>query len=364
MFSRVFFCIIASFFCFSKIFAQNETTQTTIEAALEIGSGTIRFCIATIVREDGSVSIKEILFEKSNEVLFANNAAANDNILDETIFQEALHTLKIFKDTAAENKVLKIHGIATDIFRKAKNGREFIENLSHELDWEIKIINQNKEGRLGFLTIAHIVGLYNPPINHDQLVAWDAGNSSAQLTILNQKGEFIVYQSPFGLTPIRKILQKIRDNNKNQSILDNSPAIDTLTTNPVLKEELDELINYLIENSLDIPSAIADTIRDGVVVRKFNGGMLQHLFHADHERLLTKTEIMAEIERCANKTDIEIEQMYGSTEIEAESLILKLVSLYFLMEKFDIPWIRFAKLTSGNSYGIFLDSLDSSNRKE
>lgn len=324
---------------------EGSSSHTARKAALDIGSGTIRICIANVSVKDNIPRIYKIFAEKKQEIPFANEAGKNNNILDEAIYQQALSTLHKFKKLSDENGVQKIIGVATDIFRKASNGTEFIERLSRESGIDIRIISQDKEGELGFLTVSHVANTFNPPIDAERMVAWDNGNSSMQLSAL-QKGSMVVYKSPFGLFPVEEALAEVRMNMNGSAPKE---------INPISLEEADQLTAYLIQRSPEASNEMLDAIRNGTVVRKHGNGIFPALFKANDKKVITKIEVQETIEKFLGKTDKEINHIVNLGE-ESETVLLRLITLYAIMEKFDIPAVRCAKVTSGNTYGIFLDT--------
>lgn len=306
---------------------QNLNNEITRAAAIEIGSGVIRFCVADISFGQIQPRIEKIHIEKTKDVFFAENAKRN-NILDEDIYIKALENLKKYQKIASELDVQKIRVIATDIFRKANNGSDFILRLSSELKWNIQIIDQDQEGELGFLTIAHAVSQEISSINFHQLVAWDSGNSSAQLTIFGENKGFSVYKSPFGRIPIQLAYEA---GQKERSV----------PKNFISEGEAYQLIDHLIENSPAVPEEIASVIRSGTVVRKYSNILITQIF-GNHLSLLTKEEIKNLLHIYLEKTN-NLEQ------------VLMIVSIYSIMKKLDMPFIKFTKVTAGNVYGIFLD---------
>jgi exopolyphosphatase/pppGpp-phosphohydrolase len=81
--------------------------------------------------------------------------------------QQLYDTVVSFKKSASEQGCLKIVGIATAVFRKARNGQSLLDRLKTELGVyvlgffandlrkffrQVDVISQAEEGKLGFLT--------------------------------------------------------------------------------------------------------------------------------------------------------------------------------------------------------------------
>lgn len=315
-------------------------------AAIEIGSGKIRLCIADLSQS----GIDKIDVEKEQALNFADFAHQNQGILSEKIREEALKVLSEYKKIALQLSVVKCRAFATDIFRdrkKAVNGQEFINDLSQALDIPIVIIDQDTEGRLGYLTIAHIVSKYFPPISEEQLVTWDSGRSSAQLTAKKNR-KFEVYQNPFGVVPIQKMLEELRAQRNQRQ----------LTLNPISTLEINEMIKKLKSEGNPASSELAKVFATGTVVRKYSSKMLVRTFQVDANRVLKKEEVKDAMDRFAGKTDAQIIHMTGGyPDVDPPMLMMSLFGMYAIMDRFSIASIQFAETPAGNTYGMLLDHL-------
>lgn len=320
----------------------------SIQAAIEVGSGKVRYCVAEI--KDGA--IQEILEEGQQELKFADIAHLNGNVLTKKIEEECHKVLAHFKERALQLKAKNIKAVATDLFRdpkKAKNGKEFIENLSKKLSINIEIIDQDYEGKLGYLTIAHIVSKYTPQIPFENLLTWDSGRSSAQLTY-KQGIHFEVYKSPFGVIPIQKIVETYRK----------EEGRDQETLTPFSSSEIEKVISHLIEESLPLPPKMEKLISSLTTVRKYGSAMLVRTFGPLENKVLTKEEVKETLLKFAYKNDDEIIQMTGGhKDVDPQMLMLSLIGMLAMMLRFSIPSIRFAETPAGNTYGILLSSLNS-----
>lgn len=317
-----------------------------IYAAIEIGSGKTRLCIAEIADS----SIEKIYFEKEEELHFADYAHQHQGILDEEILKKAIEVLSGYKQIATQFNVQKIKCIATDIFRdtqKASSGKEFIHELSQKLDIHIQIIDQQREGLLGFLTISHIIRHYQPPIVNTDLIAWDSGRSSAQLT-MKHNHTFEVYQNSFGVIPIQRVLEEIRKTR-------GQPQTSLI---PISSDEIQTTIDHLKLQAEEISPSMVDKISSGVVVRKYGSKMLVRAFQVDALRLLEKEEIKDILKQFSGKTEHDIISITGGhQDVDPSMLIMSLLGMYAIMDKFGINSIRFVQTPAGNTYGLLLENL-------
>ncbi len=340
-------CLISLFeLSASPLFEEKSPmNNASLYCGIEVGSGLVRMCIADVSGEGDKRMIDNIRREVQIPVLFADQAALHNNILSEGVYQEALAVLTQYKAIAYQLGSPKMYAVATDIFRKSHNGPEFIDRLSRDLDFSIEIIDQNKEGELGFYSIAHVISQDFPSLDKEHLVSWDSGNSSAQISVLGPNHEILTYKSPFGLVPLRLALEEIR---KAQF------AYASSMINPIPLLEAEALIAYIRNNLPEVPKNIADAIRVGVVVRKFSMSRLNDVFGKREDQFLTIQEVKEMLDRLIDKSDDEIKSILGSIGLDPKYVVLTLISLYATMDKLEIAGIRFARVC-GNTYGLLLD---------
>ncbi len=84
-------------------------------------------------------------------------------------------------------------GIATAAYRIARNGQDLVDRIRQEVGIQVRIISQEEEGLFGFMTLACECG-----ISAHQLVAWDTGAGSLQITYLDDHGVHCHYMAELG----------------------------------------------------------------------------------------------------------------------------------------------------------------------
>lgn len=141
-------------------------------AALDIGSGSTKLLIARV--DKCQRKILEITSEKNFAFKFKEALHLNEGRLPEEEFMKLKNTLMgLKKETAGYN----ISGVATEVFRQARNGKTFITRLSKETGIPIKLINQEEEAHLGFWGAVAVTGK-----KPSEIVVWDIGGGSMQMT--------------------------------------------------------------------------------------------------------------------------------------------------------------------------------------
>lgn len=132
-----------------------------------------------------------------------------DDRLSEEIQSSGLQFFKVIMSTIKEHskrhepentvtdRNIDIIAIGTEVFRKAKNGEEFLKRVESESDLKNELISHDMEAELGYLTGEAAVltidkndlSLLNPLgcNNKKDLAVYDSGGGSSQITWKNQK---------------------------------------------------------------------------------------------------------------------------------------------------------------------------------
>ncbi len=142
--------------------------------ALDIGSGSTKFTLAKVdLCENKIISIiKKAQFPFK----FKEHLSYNNGILKEDIYQQAATKLKPYLDSL-EIKRDHIRAVATEVFRQAINGKEFIDHLSQTIGVTIHLISQEDEALLGFKGAQVVTGK-----KASDILVWDIGGGSMQMT--------------------------------------------------------------------------------------------------------------------------------------------------------------------------------------
>lgn len=265
-------------------------------------------------------------------------------IIDQAIVEIALDKLQKIKLIADRYQTNKIVGIATEAFRVAKNGPEVIKLLSDELGFKISIIDQYKEGELGYLTFIQIArqsGLIS------SVVSWDTGKGSEQLSMRDEMGEMHIYKTKLGYTICSEQIfaKQIRKIEPRESY------------NPISQDEIDQLVSILNENETEIPPQwLREAALTTHVVRLYTTTLFPTLFGVDEKPKVSLAEVKHVISRMVNKTDSQIEMEFGKSLPYLGHLPLYIAMLQATMERIGIPEITYVYQASstGNTQGMLL----------
>ena len=194
----------------------------------------------------------------------SEDLASHEGYISIEMQQKANEILARFKEEAlAASKGypdIEFSGIATAVFRKAENGKDLLQKIEKDLGIHFQILSQEEEGRLGFLSAK----ILYPEIDEEDLLVWDSGNGSFQITA--KIGDtYKIYQGPLGHGTVRVLLSKEIRGGK---VLEGH-----VSGNPVQMDETPQIARR-IENLLpEIPSWLQDKLNSKkTVVATFGDG--------------------------------------------------------------------------------------------
>ena len=213
--------------------------------AFDVGSGMTKVQLAdvNISAKNGSGSIVRTLLEAEISVLFGGDWKASKNgCLSEAIMLEGLQAIKQLLEMAkaeAGEVDVEIAAVATEVFRKAKNGPEYLARVQ-EFGLPVQVVTQETEAELGFST-----AMSSGKFLRTKVMSWDSGGGSFQITALrssSSNGNFECYLGEFGSTVITSFLvQDLR-----RQVLDMKGFADgTTKVNPVSAAEAQAMIDHI-----------------------------------------------------------------------------------------------------------------------
>ena len=159
-----------------------------IRASFDIGSDTTKMVVAkvnTCLNKKG-----QILLEKSVAIPFK---VAIDNSkngeFDSEIQSLGITELGKLKEEASSLTPKRYVAVATSAFRKATNGEAYAKRIERILGITFKIIDQKTEAILG-----HLGAMQVATDNSKDLLVWDIGGGSMQMTYLTKDQNYKVYE--------------------------------------------------------------------------------------------------------------------------------------------------------------------------
>lgn len=350
----IFAVLLCGFMAVHLYLSAQETNSNgaTMRAAIDFGSGAIKIQMSVVDPVKNCI-VGEPLLAKYVGIWLTEDVATHGRISD----KKAEESFKILSDLKAEaEKVaaqagdlsVQFTGIATAVFRKAENGNEMLKKFEEELGIQFRILSQDDEGMLGFMTAQAIF----PEASEASLLAWDSGNGSFQMTV-KQDDSYTVYQGPLGHGNVRVLLSKeIR----------NGPVLkDGEYGNPVMRDEAVELaakiklllppVPVWLEQRLNSEEMFVATFGDGESIFALTARAHMHLKGSKEP----VREAVVSLEDVQNVIDTYI----GSSDdaLLSEGLHRKTVTcaihLSALMQHFGIGAIHY-KTSIGNTPGMLI----------
>lgn len=229
----------------SQAQAQGTGHRAIRRAAFDIGSGATKVqcsdykfpedriggggLLGNEEREYGMMGMMNIVYAEERPVPFGSDYLSSpDGYLSEKIQLRGLQTLTELKERAVTHGAIQFSAIATEVFRKAKNGEAYLERV-RQLGIDVVIITQELEAELG-----HKTALINSECLDPNICVWDSGGSSFQISTYSDSS-LQTYMASIGSSTCASYLAEIKQ------IL----RTEQTTPNPVTLEESNQLIEKI-----------------------------------------------------------------------------------------------------------------------
>ncbi|HMQ08481.1 MAG TPA: hypothetical protein PKC30_14365 [Saprospiraceae bacterium] len=126
-----------------------------VVAAIDLGTNTFHMLIA----ESDGYSFK-VLHKERKWVFLAEYGLST---LHPSVLERAWGAMNEFKQSLGTYQVQQYQCVATEAFRAASNGMDFLNRVKRELNIEAKVISGNKEAELIFKGVRLALGNYKAP---------------------------------------------------------------------------------------------------------------------------------------------------------------------------------------------------------
>ena len=286
-------------------------------AAFDVGSGATKMQVSDVNSSLRRI-VGPVLFGQERPVPFgAAWLASADGRIPPEMITKGIETLRDLKAIAIELGASSFSAVATEVFRKAENGEEFLTRVRSDLDIPIEIVTQQLEAELGFAT-----ALAFDESADDNLVSWDSGGASFQITIC-KGGAMQMYLGALGTSrTLKTLVGGVR-----------GLALDDATikaVNPVTVAECDQLLVALRAELPDVPewlsnieaiTAIGGPNSMFSVASSVLGGASEMSSETIHDALL----------KCLGKTDSELQYLIDFEFADPVSLIVPKLCLFHVV---------------------------------
>lgn len=280
--------------------AAEAAPKVVVRAAFDIGSGTTKMTVAEI--DTTSQTMVRTLCKGAMPVPYKDKlAVSGTQQFDAEIQATGLAALKELKQQAKKCKATAFAGVATAIFREAKNAPEFLQRIRKELDISIQVISQQEEALLGFN--GALTASENP--HREQMLVWDIGGGSMQMTAVDpsKPDPFMIYQGHLASVEFKNYIATVVQ----KKPLGSSPnAIDAKAGNQALRHAK-KIAKQTVPKTLVAKLRQPNTTIYGI------GGV--H-FHSIREQLFPKTEATSYTREQLTKT---LNARYGMTDTQLQS---------------------------------------------
>lgn len=174
------------FFSIQNAFAKNCKEN---RMGLDIGSGSTKMMVAEV--DFCKKVLIKVLAQDSRPVAYNEDfEKSKDESIGSETEDKGLKALQELITQANTFKVKHMRGVATSVFRKAKNGKEIIARFSKKLKIPLKVISQEEEGQLGYQSA--LVNLKDFD-SEKKLIVWDIGGGSMQMIGKDDSNKFQYY---------------------------------------------------------------------------------------------------------------------------------------------------------------------------
>ncbi len=317
-----------------------------VRAAIDFGSGSIKIQAAPIDPSKQQIHGTPLLL-KYSPLSLSEDIASHDGYISIEMQQKANEILSKFKEEALAAAVSKgyshveFSGIATDVFRKAENGKDLLQNIEKDLGIHFQILSQEEEGRLGFLSAK----ILYPEIEEEDLLVWDSGNGSFQITA--KIGDtYKIYQGPLGHGTIRVLLSKeIRKQEVLKSYASGNPI--QMNEAPQITQEIKNLLPEIplwLQDKLHSKKTVVATFGEGQSIF----ALVSRALGKSSGDTITRLEAKKALEISLDKND----DFFDSNDLHRKTATSALL-VSSIMDHFDMQTIHY-KTAIGNTSGILI----------
>lgn len=313
----------------------DENPNIVIRAAIDIGSGATKLRVAEVNLK--SHKIERILYTESFAVPYQEELEkSHNNTLSEEVMQIGFDALKKSHDIAMQYNAKKVVAVATAAFRTAANAPEFIQRIKRDAGIDVYVIDQKLEGELAFEAAKAQVDI--PLMN---LIVWDIGGGSLQLTTLDPKGNLAVFKSSMASVPFKNlIIQNVQKRNPKQYVTPNPMTIEQIQLANQEAKEIAKKVDNFFRNKLSNPNSL--------VVGVGNIFIYRVLPLVDDKQTYTLSDLRQKVQQLAGLTDGQVSKdSFGNVAISNPILILG------YMEELKIPQVKILDINNADGAMLY-----------
>ncbi|MGE4420811.1 MAG: Ppx/GppA phosphatase family protein [Pseudodesulfovibrio sp.] len=311
--SRWNFALLAGLFlCLCMISPSSAQDATVVRrAAFDIGAAAIKCIIADVDISTGL--IVRTVDTQSEKVDFAEDLARSyDGNLSKEVMAQGIKTLEKLKALAVEKNALEYSAVGGRIFQKAQNGRAYFVRIRQETGIPSRVISEQQAAMLSYHAVRQELG----DKAHDLLV-WDIGGNSMQMTIRKPDGGLLFYIDPMASVAFKNVvIQTIQRKDINT----------TVSPNPVSADEVEQALAYIQAHAaMTVPLYIANRVSRPDLTVAGIGGV--HYYSVPEvlggrKDVYTRDEVAAALKKWTGRPDKDFESEYAESRLTNLILVL------------------------------------------
>ncbi|CAM3572901.1 MULTISPECIES: Ppx/GppA phosphatase family protein [Rahnella] len=310
---------------FSSLASQCIETR----AGIDMGSGTTKIQVAQV--DICQHQLGKVLYEDQRPLGFNDDLGkSGNNHISEAMQQQGVTALKEMVDKARTFHPQRITGVATAVFRSAANGQQVIDRFNQQTHIQLRVISQEQEAELGFLSAK--AALHDNTIKNQDLLVWDIGGGSMQMTALReQNGQPVtdIYQGRLASVTLKEFII---------SVLKNQALDKAASPNPIgsLRNTVLRYVNFYARTH------VSPQIKQDAQTRRVIGiGGVHGFSLKDQLHPKDNTYTLADVERVSKnqvwKGDSELTGEYRATDVS------NLLLVEGFMQALNIPQVTIVK---------------------
>lgn len=309
--------LLISVVSLSLFFAQGHA-EIERRAAIDIGSGGTKVAIADVDLDTNQ--IVSVILDTSFPVPYqASLDKSSDGTFDAETKAIGLSAFQEIEQLTQQYQVQRIAAVATSAFRKANNAKNYVSEVAAQTGIRIQIIPQREEGEIAFFS-AIASGGYQP----EEVIVWDIGTGSLQMTTANDDGLTVYMGENMGSVAFKNyIIAALQENDVD----------DVDSPNPISEEDLKSADSYARAFARKAYPIIKEKIQANIPVVGI-GRLFYHSIRpiALDGDVITRSGLRKYIEEALNKSDEELNNPYASVDVSNCILTLAIMKALHIQE--------------------------------
>lgn len=310
------------FLIFLLISFELQAECLVTRAAFDIGSGTTKMKVASVDTCTGT--IKKIYLDKGEPVPFKDQLDSK-GILSESVTKLGVEVLTKMIQDAKKVGAKQFFAVATSAARDAKNFDAFKDRVFKKLNLKVRVIDQKEEALLGYYAVVSKVGQ-----NQDDLVVWDIGGGSMQMTTRNNN-HYEIYQGQLASVTFKN------------HIVENIQQKRSVSPNPIGEAHYKSAFHDAkIVAKFSVPAVIKNKLKlDKTKVIGIGGVHFYSIggqLNLKEGQFYTKDMLKKNLSSRLSMTDQDLKSDYAQTEVS------NLIMIEAFMHELNITKIEIAKI--------------------